>query len=200
MHRLFEALRPFIRAVVRHAGWVLLVALVASALGGYAALGLRGNIDTDISKLIPQDRPTVQALEKLRSTVGGESDVAVGIQSPSFEANKAFAEALIPEALAMEQPSSDDPYLTRVEYKRDVSFLENNALYFATDRELNKVERFLQDKIEQAKLEANPFYFDLGEEDAGSDTTAQELEQMHDRLVGQTYPISDDSTTMVLKF
>ena len=200
MHRLFEALRPFIRAVVRHAGWVLLVALVASALGGYAALGLRGNIDTDISKLIPQDRPTVQALEKLRSTVGGESDVAVGIQSPSFEANKAFAEALIPEALAMEQPSSDDPYLTRVEYKRDVSFLENNALYFATDRELNKVERFLQDKIEQAKLEANPFYFDLGEEDAGPDTTAQELEQMHDRLVGQTYPISDDSTTMVLKF
>jgi predicted RND superfamily exporter protein len=200
MNRLFESLRPFIRAVVRHAGWVLAVAVLASAVGGYYALRLPDNIDTDISKLIPQDRPTVQALEKLRETVGGESDVAVGIVSPSFEANKAFAEALIPKALDMKRPTDDQPYLTRVEYKRKIEFLQNNALYFATDNELDRVEQFLDEKIEEAKLEANPFYFDLGEEDAGPDTTAQELEQMYDRLVGKRYPVSDDSTTMVVRF
>ena len=201
MHRFFESLRPFIRGVVRWAGGVLVVALALSVVGGGLALGLRGNIDTDIAKLIPQDRPTVQALEKLRNTVGGESDVAVGIVSPSFEANKAFAEDLIPQALRMEQPSTDKRYLTRVEYKRDITFLQNNALYFATDTELDQVDEFLQDQIEQAKLEANPFYFDLGDEgETESDSTARELEATYDRLVGKRYPISDDSTTMVVRF
>ena len=201
MHRFFELLRPFIRGVVRHAGWVLLLAVAASVGGGYLALGLKGNIDTDLAKLIPEDRPVVQAMEKLRDTVGGESDVAVGIVSPSFEANKAFAEALIPEALDMRREEADAPYLTRVEYTRDITFLENNALYFATDNELDQVEQFLQDKIEEAKLEANPFYFDLDDEgESAADSTARELEATYDRLVGKRYPISDDSTTMVVRF
>jgi hypothetical protein len=125
--------------------------------------------------------------------------VAVGIVSPSFEANKAFAEDLIPNALNLHGEGRSEPYLTRVEYRRDTEFLENNALYFATQSELNQVEQFLNDQIEQAKLEANPFYFDL-EEETDTDSTAQELDQVYDRLVGTEYPVSDDSTTMVLRF
>jgi len=207
MTRLFEALRPFIRGVVRHAAWVVLVALLVSGVGGYLATNL--TIDTDIANLLPDDYESVQALEKLERTVGGESDVAVGIVSPSFEANKQFAEDLIPRALAL-SPDQDtsDTYLTRVDYKQEVEFLKDNALYFASDKELRQVEGFLEEKIEEAKQarrEANPFYFELDDEGGEADTTgtetsAEELEAVYDRLIGKRYPISDDSTTMVLRF
>ena len=173
------------------------VAVLLSATGAFYAQHLR--IDTDFAKLIPSDYDSVQALERLRETVGGESDVAVGIQSPSFEANKAFAEALIPRALNLTNDNGE-PYLSRVEFQRDTEFLEDNALYFASTEELDRVESFLDETIEQAKLEANPFYFDLEDDDTASDDDGAELEAMYDRLIGTEYPVSDDSTTMVVRF
>ncbi|PEN12314.1 transporter [Longibacter salinarum] len=198
MHRLFESLRPFIRGVVRNAGWVLLAAALLTAAGGMLARNL--SIDSDLANLIPEDRPSVQALNELKETVGGESDVAVGITSPSFEANKEFAEALIPKALDLKGPDGES-YLTRVEYKRDVEYLKDNALYFASDQELRQVENYLDEQIEQAKLEANPFYFDLDdEEEEDGEASGRELEAMYDDLVGKRYPVSPDSTTLVLRF
>ena len=198
MSKLFDALRPVIRFVVRRAGWVLVAALLVSAAGVHQAQNLR--IDTDFSNLLPDDYPSVQALERLQQAVGGESEVAVGIVSPSFEANKAFAEDLIPKALEMERPSDGAPYLTRVEYQREVTFLKDNALYFASDQELQEVEQFLDQTIEDAKRKANPFFVDIEEEEGDGGTDGEELQQMYDRLIGKEYPISPDSTTMVLRF
>ena len=93
MTTLFEALRPVIRFVVRRSGWVLLLALLLTGAGVYQAQTL--TIDTDFANLLPEDDPTVQALERLRETVGGESEVAVGIVGPSFEANRRFADIVI---------------------------------------------------------------------------------------------------------
>lgn len=197
MSRLFRALRPFIDCVVHYAGWVLAAAVLFSAVGAFFAQNLR--IDTDFSKLIPSDYDSVQALERLRENVGGESGVAVGIQSPSFEANKAFAEALIPRALNLTDENGE-PYLSSVEYRREVEFLKDNALYFASTDELDRVETFLDDTIEQAKLEANPFYFDVEEDEEDAEDEGAELQDMYDRLIGTEYPISDDSTTMVVRF
>jgi predicted RND superfamily exporter protein len=205
MDRLFRALRPFIRSVVRHAGAVLALAVLATALGGYLASDL--SIDTDIANLVPEDYESVQALNELQRTVGGERDMAVAIVSPSFEANRRFAEDFIPRALSLKRDGdTTETYLTRVEYKREVEFLKDNALYFASDQELRQVEGFLQDKIEEAKQarqEANPFYFELEEEEEDTTETTdsgEELEGVYDRLIGKRYPISDDSTTMVLRF
>lgn len=197
MHRLFESLRPFIRAVVRRAGWVLFAAVLLTVAGGMLARNL--TIDSDLANLIPEDRPTVQALNKLKETVGGESDVAVGITSSSFEDNKAFAEDLIPKALDLKGPNGE-PYLTRVEYKRDVDYLKDNALYFASNEELTRVEDYLDDQIEEAKLKANPFYFDLGEDEEEGADEGEELQGMYNNLVGSRYMLSPDSTTLVLKF
>jgi len=199
MSTLFAALQPFIRFVVRRAGWVLAVALLLSVAGLYQAQKL--SVDTDFANLLPDSHPTVQALERLRNTVGGESEVAVGIVSPSFEANKRFAEDLIPRALEMTGAGYDEPYLTRVEYRRDVEFLKDNALYFASNQELHTVEQFLDDQIQEAKKKANPFFVDIGDgEEDGEEASGAELEGMYDRLVGKEYPISADSTTMVLRF
>ncbi len=208
MNRIFENLRPFIRTVIRRAGWVLGGAAILSALGLYLATNL--TVDTDFSKLIPSDYPSVQALERLRDEVGGESSVDVIIQSPSFEANRQFAEALIPRALEMQNGNRSEPYLTRVDYRRDTEFLENNALYFASPSELDSLEVFLRSKMEEARLEANPFFFDIEDDfddfeeedaDAGSETeTLANLDEAYRSIVGKEYPISDDSTVMVVRF
>ena len=168
MHRLFETLRPFIRGIVQRAWLVLAAALLLSVIGVYFAQHLR--IDTDFAKLLPPGYPSVEALDRLRATVGGESEAAIAIQSPSFRANRAFAEALIPRALALKGEGYEESYFTRAEFPRETQFLEDNALYFASTSELDSLEIYLQDQIEEAKLEVNPFYFELDEEEDG-DTT-----------------------------
>lgn len=200
MRIIFDALRPFIRAVVKHPYVVVLVAVLLTA----GSIGLARNltVDTDIANLVPDDYNTVQALERLRQTVGGErADVAVGIVSPSFEANREFAEDLIPRALSLERGGHDYPYLSSVNYRRDTDFLERNALYFASNAELDLVEEFLLEAKEDARLEANPFFDGaIFDDEEAEDPVVDELEEIYRSLVGTEYPISDDSTTMVLRF
>ncbi len=199
MHQVFERLRPLIRGVVRHAVWVLLLAAILSTLGVRQAINLR--IDTDLANLIPPEYPSVQALERLRETVGGESEAAIAIQSPSFEANKAFAEAIIPQVLALRTEADDENVFQRVEYRKETDFLKQNALYFATPAELDLLENWLDDKIVEARLDANPMFFDLeDEEEAEPDSVGEELSAIYNEIVSKEYPISDDSLTMVLRF
>lgn len=199
----FELLRPVIRLVVRHAYAVVLLALTASVGGFYFAQQL--TIDTDFSKLLPSDYPSVQAIEKLRDTVGSESTADVAIQSPSFAANKRFAEDFIPKALQLQQGATGESYLNRVDYRKDTEFLERNALYFATDAELDSLETYLREEIRDAKLEANPFFFELDDEEdetasEGSYDIERDLEEVYGRVIGKEYPVNEDSTVMVLRF
>lgn len=197
-------MRPFIRLVIRRAGLVLGTAVVMSLIGLFFASRL--TVDTDFSKLIPSDYPSVQALERLREEVGGESSVDVIIQSPSFEANRQFAEALIPQALELQGSRRSEPYLNRVDYRRDTRFLESNALYFASPSELDSLETYLDQKVEQARLEANPFFFDIEddfedeEEGASDEAMLENLDEAYRNIVGTEYPVSDDSTVMVVRF
>ena len=202
MGRLFDRIVPLIRFVTHRPAIALTVALIASVIGFYFAQHLR--IDTDFSNLIPSSYPSVQALEELRETVGSETTADVVLQSPSFEANREFAEAFIPRALALQNEDTGEPFLRRVDYRKDTEFLENNALYFATSEELDSLESYIQGKIRDAKLEANPFFFDLEEDEEENSEEAfsleRDLEEVYTRVVGKEYPVNEDSTIMVLRF
>lgn len=163
------------------------------------AINLR--IDTDLAKLIPKDYPSVQALEKLRQQVGSENEVGVAIESPSLEANKKFARDLIDRALTLKQAGGTRNYFTHAEFRKEIDFLANNALYFATESELDQLEQYLRDKAQQAKEEANPFYIELEDEDQETevDSIGRELQQMYNDLVGSEYYLSEDSLTLAVK-
>jgi len=206
MKEKYDYLGSIIGFVTSHPIKVIFASLLLSIYGGMHATNL--DIETDFSNLIPEDSPSIVALEKIRNTVGGEgSDVAVGIISPSFEASKAFADDLIPRAMAMTR--GGEAYLKSVEYRRETEFLSNNALYFATNEELTRMESYLEEELEEANLEANPFYFDLDEDneessdiDTGSEKeeNLEEFEDLYKWLVGNEYPIHEDSTSMTLRF
>ncbi len=196
---LFARLRGWIRIVVRYPGLVLVTALLI--LIGSVLLAGRLTIDPDFANLIPESYPSVASLEKIRDTIGaGEVSVDLAIESPSFTDNLAFAEALVPQAMALRDSITDEPLFLREELRRDTEFMADNGLYFATDEELSTLTTWLEDQIIEAKLAANPFFFSLEEEEEEEDTEIGSLEEVFDQIVGPEYRVSADSTILVVRF
>ena len=194
---LFRRLRPVVRCIGTHGHSVLAVALLLTLAS--TPLALRLEIDAELSNLLPSEYPAIQALERLRETIGGEEDVAVAISSPDFAANRAFSETLIDAAMKLRSPEGE-PYFSRCEYRRDTGFLERNALYFATGEELDVLEEYLDVRMARARLESSPLYLGLGEGTSEEDALARSLESTYDRLVPGEYPVSADSTVLAVRF
>lgn len=198
MKNLIRFFKPILRINIEYPFAVLAFSLLLAIVSGYFAINLK--VDTDIANLLPETHPNVLALKQLQETVGGETDMQVAIKSPSFEANKAFAEALIPKTLELYYSRYNDVYFKRAEYRKNTEILKDNALYLASNQELDEITDWLQDEIEDAKEKANPFYFDLGEDEEEEDNRADDFKESYETIVPSEYPINGDSTVMVLKF
>ena len=179
---------------------LIVLGLALSLTGVALNASTRLSIDTDLANLLPEDYPSVQALDRLRETVGGETSVDVGVESPSFEANLTFAEALIPEALQLTR--NGEPIFTRAELRRDTTFLASNALYFASTAELDQLEAFLEAEAEDARLAANPFFVDLdddlGLEEEETESDAELAAALRELEVTE-YTLSPDSTVLAFR-
>ena len=197
-----ERLRAVPRWIVRHPFLVIAIALSLAVLGVTQALKLR--IDTNIATLLPPEYQSVRALNKLQQTVGAETTVDVAIASPSFEASRAFAEDFIPRMMALEGQAGN-PYFSRYDFRRDVRFVTENALYFATFEELDRLEAFLRQTAQQVRTTTDPLRMDLFV--GGAEQTARERQREQDELRADLaqlalteYITSPDSTTLVVKF
>lgn len=205
LDRLFTYLKPAVRRLAARPLPVLAAGLILAVAGFLLASRLR--IDNDLARLIPESYPSVQALQELREQVGGEHEATVAVRSPSFEANLRFARDLVPRALALrqEQKKGDrgEPIFVRAELRREIDFLERNALYFATGGELDRLESYLEEQVIRAREEANPFFLDLeeelGEDESEPGSTTEELNRQYEELVGAEYTLSADSTILVVK-
>ena len=199
----FERLRVVPRWTVAHPFAVVAAALVLSVLGVWKATEL--TIDTNIVTLLPPEYESVQAINRLQETVGAESTVDVAIYSPSFRDNVAFADAFVPAMMAMQRPDGQGPYFTRADYRRDVGFISENALYFATFDELDRLEAFLRGQAQQVRSATDPLRVDLFGGIADSSQAAREREGDQLRadlaqLALNEYTVSPDSTTLVVRF
>ena len=199
----FERLRVLPRWIVAHPYAVVALGIVLAAAGAWQASTLK--IDTNIVTLLPPEYESVQAINRLQETVGAESTVDVAIHSPSFRANLAYAEALVPAMMAMERPDGQGPYFTRVDFRRDVGFISKNALYFATFEELDRLERFLRSQAQQVRSATDPLRVDLfgGVADSAQAARQREGDRLRAdlaQLALNTYTVSPDSTTLVVRF
>ncbi|MGM0457965.1 MAG: efflux RND transporter permease subunit [Bacteroidota bacterium] len=200
MNKLIGLFKPLVQLNIRYPFWILTVAVLTAIFAGYFASKL--TVDTDIVNLLPPSNPNVQALENLQETAGGETEMEVAIKSPSFEANVEFANRLAEEALEMHYNRNDAPFFTGAEFRRETELLKNNALYLATTRELDEIINYLQDEINTAKEDANPFLVDFEDEDEEVDEESGEdldrFRESYDMLVPSEYPVSEDSTLAIL--
>ncbi len=202
MRTLLALLRPLVMINYRYPFAVLSISILIAVGAGFYATKLK--IDTDLASLLPDHYDSVQALERLRDSVGGETPLEVTVNSPDFEANKAFAEAIIPRAMELFDPRLDDYFVNRYEYRRDVEVLKDYALYLSTEDEIDQVIDFLEERLEQARLEANPFFIDFeddfDDEEEDDDERLREFEQMYHELIPSEYPVNQDSSSLVINF
>ncbi|MEX1063286.1 MAG: MMPL family transporter [Balneolaceae bacterium] len=200
MQKLLFLLRPLVQFNYRHPLVVLGVCFALAAVAANFALKLQ--IDTDIASLLPESNKNVQALKKLQKSVGGETVMEVAIRSSSFEANRQFANDLIEESLALYDSERNRPFFNRAEFRRETDVLRDNALYLATEPELQEIVRYLEDEIEQAREEANPFYVDLSEDFEDEEEESEDLEdfrQTYDEIIPTEFPVNEDSTLVLVK-
>ncbi len=201
MQKIILALRPLIRFNYNHPLLVLVSSIILAVVAGYFALQLR--IDTDIASLLPETNDHVIALKELQETAGGETVMEVGIRSPDFDANVLFAELLIEESLQLFDERRGEPFIDAAEFRRDTEVLRDNALYLATEPELEQIISYLEEEIRKAREAASPFYIDFSDD---FDDEVEEEEADFDRfrtayddLIPSEYPVNEDSTLIVLK-
>ena len=167
----------------------------------FGALGQASNlsINTDFSGLLPEGYTSVVALKRLQDEVGAESSVEVAIESRDLEAAQAFAQMLIPRALALGRSEMDKPYFRDVEYRRDLRFFERHLLYFATPAELDTLEIYIQAQALRARHLVDAVQED-DEVERAAPSERTELESAFGALRLQEYPISADSTVLAIRF
>ncbi|PKD45080.1 efflux RND transporter permease subunit [Rhodohalobacter barkolensis] len=191
---------PVVQLSNRRPYTVIAVALLLSIAAGFFASKL--TVDTDIANLLPPSNENVQALEKLKETAGGETEMQVAIKSPDFDANVDMAEFLAEKSLDLYYPRYEDNFFSRAELRRETEVLQDNALYLATVQELIQIKDYLQDEIETAREEANPFFVDFSDdfedEEEGEETDIGKFRESYDDLIPPEYATNSDSTVVML--
>jgi predicted RND superfamily exporter protein len=130
-------------ALAERRPWQLLALFAAlTALLAVVASGLR--VRGDLEDLFPEDTPAVQLARQTRETLGNTSELRVLIGSPDRALNREVGRA-VADALAA-RPAD----VARVEFERDVSFFEREALLYLPLAELSKLETRVSDAIGKA--------------------------------------------------
>lgn len=183
------------KLIPRSYGLILLVALAATVAGGWLMTRLK--LESDLSQLLPESFPSVQALNEMRAEgIGGSSKLRVVLTGAEFPELVATAEAL-------EERLPSSPYVSYAQYRNDRDFFERNALLFLSVQELDSLYDAIQSAIDEKKQELNPFMvedlFGGGEEEesAGSDLDAWEAR--YEASLPKPYYTNDDSTVLVVE-
>lgn len=201
MYNLIQFFKPLVIFNIRHPFWVVIISVILAVIAGSFAIKL--TVDTDIANLLPSNNENVQALERLKEISGGETPMQVAIKSPDFEANLALAEKLSVESLELIYSRNNEPFFNRAELRRDTELLKDNALYMATVSELEEIIQFLEDEIQTAREEANPFFVDFfddfeEEDDSAEEESMDRFKESYNELIPPEYPVNADSTLIIL--
>lgn len=200
-HWIAALISRFIERVVgRHAGKLVIMSLIMTVVAG-VVIALKHNINSDFKALLPATSEAALAMDEIDERVGGGSSLFVVIDSPSMEANLAFAKVYAEQLRATEG-------VALAHYHNDKTFFEERQLLYLEPDDLEALYTRVRDRIKQAKKEANPLFVDLGKKKKKTDdgqTDSADLkalqEKYADRMVHQGYKeylMSDDGYAVVI--
>ncbi|MCX4248056.1 MMPL family transporter [Paraliomyxa miuraensis] len=132
--------------IERRAGLIMLLTLAFAVVAGLCASQL--GIDQRLRKLLPDHFPSVAGTDRVTKRLGNQSDIYVGIQGPSREANVAFGEALAADLRG-------HPDLRWALFTRDYEFFERHALLYAgVDDLLDLRQRVIERVFDETRRKA----------------------------------------------
>ncbi len=153
--------RRYVAWLKRRALAVLIGHLVVLAAAIYL-IAFRLPLFADFSYLLPQDVPAVRDLRKLESRVKASDVVLVLVRAKTPEARAAATQQMIDGLAATKSPLIARVSGDELEIR---TFLQQKRHLFVPVDELTAARDALREKIDRAKLDANPLFIDLEDED-----------------------------------
>jgi len=151
---------------------IIAASTVLTVISGYYVVQLVRRLETDVAALIPKDYPSVQALEEIKSRVGGVGSLIVLANCPEYEASKRFADQL---ARILESGRYRQ-YVKYVDYRRDVGFYRDHALLYMKLEDLEEIHFRVEDRIRLEKLRLSPLFIQLDGSEGGAELDFSDIE------------------------
>lgn len=151
--RVFERLA---KLQFRRAGtFALLGTLIAAlSLPLVADLGL----NSDFEALLPEDKPSVIDLDRIRDRVGGFNTLTIAIESEDLDAMQRFAGDLVPR---LERLPRDLVHFTDWNISAYEDFVWEHRQLYASLADLEQARDDLDERLDYERIKSNPFYVQL---------------------------------------
>jgi predicted RND superfamily exporter protein len=168
----------------RYAAWldrnriaVVILSLLITVLGGYVAS--RTTIKSDLTNLLPSSQPSVQNLVKVQARARPFGTINVVLEAEDPAVRERAAQGLIarfakfdPDLLA--QLSIDDGPMRRYGWE--------NRYLWAELEDLEAALAALDKRIDGAKLEANPLFISLDDDEPAAEAKPDRLAELEAKL------------------
>jgi len=163
-----------VRSATRYVAWLgprarqLIVAHVALVLAALYLAAFHLPLRADFSNLLPQDAPAVRDLRRLEARVKASDTVLVLVKAPTSDERAATADVVA--ASIRELPASlVELVITNHDDLR--RYLETNGYLLASLEQLQRARDALAARMDEAKLEANPLFIRLDDEEPHARTS-----------------------------
>jgi len=176
--------QPNARAL-RYARWLrehhrlaLVAALALALLSTWASTGLR--VKADFSNLLPPDAPSVSAMNRIAARIKAFGSLFVVIDAPDRATQERVTAEILPmlEGIGgglVANVAADDGPIRR--------FAWEHRYLLTPLADLEEARDALEERVKKKKLEANPLYIDLDDEDAeGEDDASARLRELRKKL------------------
>ncbi len=145
-------------------------------VGAIYLIAFRLPLFADFSYLLPQETPAVVDLRKLEARVKASDVVLVLVRAQTPEARAAATEKMIEGLVATQSPLIARVSGDELEIR---TFLQQRRHLFVPLPELEAARDALRERIDRAKLQANPLFIDLEDEDpAQEEAEKKRLEEL----------------------
>lgn len=148
-------------------------------------------IDTDLANLLPEGNPHVESLFRLTEKMGAEDNFQVIITGGSPQQLIEAGETIVDRMKSASR--GGERMVNQVEFRNETDFIRDNFLYFLRPDEMADIIIRIEEEIENAKRQVNPFYVELDNEMA-SDV---DMEALRFQLPSE-YVFSADSTAVMI--
>jgi uncharacterized protein len=164
-------------AWLRQRAFLVLAASFFLLAGAVYLIAFKLPLRADFSYLLPQDVPAVKDLRRLEARVKSSETVLVLVQSDSPAKTLAATEKLRSDLVAL-----GSPLIARVaaDEAETRAFLKARRHLFVPLEDLTRARDALRARIDDAKLEANPLFIDLGDDEDAKATADKDKKQLED--------------------
>lgn len=152
-YRFDRTLNELLRGLLRRAGLVIAGASLLSALGLYFTIHLFSNLRTDIEELLPAKARSVLDLNEVRSRLESSNSLEVIFFSDHPDGSRKLVDAVAEETGKLPKDT-----VAGVEYRidREIRFFEARKPLFIETRDLERIRRYIKQKIEYETALYNP--------------------------------------------